>query len=110
MQNRIKKFIDERGVSRYKFWQETKLGRDTAYRLCNDSSYIPTGNVLDKICATYKIQPGELLVWLPDEEPHPDAIAINQTPETDEPPKTSKRSRKQERAAGQLLLFRRRSA
>ena len=110
MQNKIKKFIDERGVSRYKFWQETKLGRDTAYRLCNDPNYIPTGNVLDKICATYKIQPGELLVWLPDEDPHLDVIAVNQTSETNEPPKTSKRQGKRERAVGKLLLFRRRSA
>lgn len=110
MQNKIKKFIDERGVSRYKFWQETKLGRDTAYRLCNDPNYIPTGNVLDKICATYKIQPGELLVWLPDEDPHSDMSGVSQIPETEELPKTNKRSRKQEKAVSQLLIFRRRSA
>jgi len=50
-------------MTRYRFWQETGLGRDTAYRLYNDPTYIPTGQVLNKICSTYKIQPGEFLEW-----------------------------------------------
>lgn len=74
MLNQIKKFISRRGISRYRFWQDTGLGRDTAYRLCNDPTYIPTGNVLDKICGTYRVQPGDLLVWMPDDEV-PAAIA-----------------------------------
>ncbi|MEH2249796.1 helix-turn-helix domain-containing protein [Nostoc sp.] len=65
--NTIKQFISKREISRYRFWQEIGLGRDTAYRLCNDQTYIPTGNVLEKICATYKVQPGELLNWIPDD-------------------------------------------
>lgn len=67
MLNRIHQFIQNRGITRYRFWQDTQLGRDTAYRLCNDPSYIPTGNVLDKICSTYKIQPGEFLEWRNDQ-------------------------------------------
>lgn len=67
MFNRIGKFIEHRGISRYRFWQDTKLGRDTAYRLCNDPTYIPTGAVLDKICSTYRLQPGEFLEWHSDE-------------------------------------------
>jgi DNA-binding Xre family transcriptional regulator len=63
--NQIQKFIEERGISRYRFWKTTGLGRDTAYRLCNDPTYVPTGNVLDKICEAYKVQPGEFLVWTP---------------------------------------------
>jgi DNA-binding Xre family transcriptional regulator len=73
--NRIRKFIEERGISRYRFWQDTQLGRDTAYRLCNDPSYIPTGSVLDKICSTYKVQPGEFLGWHDDEQ-NEDLFAI----------------------------------
>ncbi|MCC5639776.1 helix-turn-helix transcriptional regulator [Nostoc sp. CHAB 5844] len=112
MQNRIKQFIEEKGISRYKFWQETQLGRDTAYRLCNDPSYIPTGSVLDKICTTYKVQPGEFLVWLPDEDQCLDAIAASQTPDTEEMPKTSKRSGKHsaDQAVGIVLPFERKSA
>lgn len=71
--NTIKQFISDREISRYRFWQETGLGRDTAYRLCNDPTYIPTGNVLEKICATYKVQPGELLTWIPDDITSQDA-------------------------------------
>ncbi len=67
MFNRIHEFIQNRGISRYRFWQDTQLGRDTAYRLCNDPTYIPTGGVLDKICSTYKIQPGEFLEWRDDQ-------------------------------------------
>ncbi len=66
MLNQIHAFIEERGITRYRFWQDTQLGRDTAYRLCNDPTYIPTGSVLDKICSAYKIQPGEILIWHED--------------------------------------------
>lgn len=66
--NTIKNFIDNRQISRYRFWQDTGLGRDTAYRLCNDPTYVPTGNVLEKICATYGVQPGDLLTWIPDSD------------------------------------------
>ncbi len=74
MLNQIHEFIKERGITRYRFWQDTQLGRDTAYRLCNDPTYIPTGAVLDKICSTYKIQPGEILIW------HEDKTNENLTP------------------------------
>jgi hypothetical protein len=74
MRNKIKQFLETRtdsvsgksGVSAYRFWKDTNLSRPTAYRLVADSSYIPTGDVLDKICSAYLVQPGELLVWLPD--------------------------------------------
>lgn len=75
MKNRIKQFLDRRpdpvtgnsGTSAYRFWKETNLSRPTAYRLVADPTYIPSGEVLDKICSTYHIQPGELLVWFPGE-------------------------------------------
>lgn len=66
MLNKIQEFIDSQGISRYRFWKDTGLGRDTAYRLCNDPTYVPTGNVLNKICEAYRVQPGEFLVWSPD--------------------------------------------
>lgn len=112
MQNRIKKFIEEKGISRYKFWQDTKLGRDTAYRLCNDPNYIPTGSVLDKICTTYKVQPGEFLVWLPDDEPGLEAMADKPISEVEEVPEIQKHSRKQsaDQVDGIVLPFERISA
>ena len=83
MLNRINDFVDQRGISRYRFWQDTSLGRDTAYRLYNYPSYIPTGAVLDKICSTYKMQPGEFLEWReesPNEEGHPIIPEKNHSP------------------------------
>jgi Cro/C1-type HTH DNA-binding domain len=76
MRNKIKAFLETRrnlktgkpGTSAYRFWKDTNLSRPTAYRLVADPTYIPTGDVLDKICSAYRIQPGELLVWLPDSE------------------------------------------
>ena len=76
MRNKIKEFLEQRpdpvtgksGTSAYRFWRETNLSRPTAYRLVADSTYIPSGDVLDKICTTYHVQPGELLVWFPSED------------------------------------------
>ncbi len=73
MRNKIKEFLERRpdsvtgkpGTSAYRFWKETNLSRPTAYRLVADPTYIPSGDVLDKICNTYQVQPGELLVWTP---------------------------------------------
>ncbi len=74
--NRIKEFLDSRPdpvsgsehTSPYRFWQETGIGRDTAYRMYNDPEYIPTSKALNKICSTYKIQPGAFLLWESDDE------------------------------------------
>lgn len=73
MRNKIKEFLERQpdsttrkpGTSAYRFWKDTKLSRPTAYRLVADPTYIPTGDVLDKICSTYCVQPGDLLVWTP---------------------------------------------
>lgn len=91
MLNRIKEFLDARPdpisgteyTSAYRFWQETGIGRDTAYRMYNDSTYVPTSKVLNKICNTYKIQPGSFLLWEPDDAPQ---TAITGQEEPDELP------------------------
>lgn len=106
MLNQIKEFIDKRGISRYRFWQDTGLGRDTAYRLCNDRTYIPTGNVLDKICGTYRVQPGELLVWMADDDDG-DQGAINELEKVrlEEPLELKPRSRKQQNPKAVLTVL-----
>lgn len=76
MRNKIKEFLERRpdpvsgkpGTSAYRFWKETNLSRPTAYRLVADPTYVPSGEVLDRICSTYRVQPGELLVWLSSED------------------------------------------
>jgi len=88
--NRIREFIEKQGISRYRFWQDTQLGRDTAYRLCNDPSYIPTGAVLDKICSTYKVQPGEFLGWYED-EPSQDLLKLPSSSNSKQEPLSSQK-------------------
>jgi DNA-binding Xre family transcriptional regulator len=66
VKNRIGEFIKERGITAYRFWKDTGLARPTAYRVCADSTYPLAGDVLNKICTAYKIQPGEILYWVED--------------------------------------------
>ncbi len=65
--NRIKPLLDQRNITRYRFWKDTGLSRATAYRLCDDPSYIPTGEVIEKICRAYNWQPGDFIIYEPDE-------------------------------------------
>lgn len=67
MRNRIAELLKERGITAYRFWQETKVARATAYRLAADPDYVPTGDILEKICSTYRVQPGEILIWVPND-------------------------------------------
>lgn len=76
MLNRIKDFLDNRPdpisgadqTTPYRFWQDTGIGRDTAYRMYNDPAYIPASAALNKICEAYRIQPGDFLFWTPDNQ------------------------------------------
>ncbi|NJR55412.1 MAG: helix-turn-helix transcriptional regulator [Acaryochloris sp. CRU_2_0] len=75
MLNRIKEFLDNRPdplsgsgkTTPYRFWQESGIGRDTAYRMYNDPTYIPGSGALSKICVTYGLQPGDFLIYRQDE-------------------------------------------
>ncbi|MUH01119.1 helix-turn-helix domain-containing protein [Scytonema sp. UIC 10036] len=69
VRNKIKQFIDERGITVYRFWQDTGVAQRTAYDLYNDPSALPNPSVLTKICDTYEVQPGELLFWTKDVNP-----------------------------------------
>jgi len=76
MFNRIKEYLDKRPdpvtgeprTSAYRFWKETGLSRATAYRLYNDSKYIPTGEVWNAICRAYGEQPGIFVRYVSERE------------------------------------------
>jgi DNA-binding Xre family transcriptional regulator len=70
IQNNIKKLLDERKLSVNKFVKETGIAFRTGYDLYNTPSRLPNVNVLEKICDTYNIQPGELLTWIPTQKPN----------------------------------------
>ncbi len=68
MKNKIKEFVDGRGISVYQFWKQTGISRTTAYDLYNDPGQYPGKNVMDAICKTYRVKPGDLLDWNPGEQ------------------------------------------
>ncbi|MEX0272478.1 helix-turn-helix domain-containing protein [Leptolyngbyaceae cyanobacterium UHCC 1019] len=64
MKNKIKEFIESRGITVYQFRQETGIANKTAYDLVNKPQQYPGREVMDKICSTYRVQPSELLEWI----------------------------------------------
>jgi hypothetical protein len=66
MRNKIKQLVDSRGLSIYRFWQDTGISRNTAYDLYNNPDRYPMADVMDAIIKTYKVDPGDVIEWIPD--------------------------------------------
>ncbi len=64
VRNKIRKFVDSRGISVYRFRKETKIAQATAYELYNNPEHLPSPRVLEAICNSYEVQPGDLLEWV----------------------------------------------
>lgn len=62
--NRVKGFVDTRGLSVYRFWKETGISKTTAYNLYNDPGQPLSNQILDAICTRYKVQPNEIIMWV----------------------------------------------
>lgn len=67
MRNKIKQFLDSKGITPYQFERDAGIAHRTAYDLYNNPDQIPSSTVLSKICNTYEVQPGELLEWVKKE-------------------------------------------
>lgn len=99
-----------------KGFSQNELARKTGYSLQNIQKIEQgraasiTFDALGRFCRVLHCQPGDILEYTSDDEPIPDENAVNQTPETGKMPKGNRRSPKEERATGKLLLFKRRSA
>lgn len=65
--NKIKPFLDGKGITPYRFRKDVGIAQRTAYNLYNDPSQLPSSTVLSKICDAYEIQPGILLEWVRSE-------------------------------------------
>jgi DNA-binding Xre family transcriptional regulator len=63
MRNKIKAFLNTKGITAYKFRQDVGIAQRTAYDLYNNPDQIPSSTVLSKICDTYEIQPNEIIEW-----------------------------------------------
>lgn len=68
VKNKIKSFVDSQDMSVYEFWKKTSIAQRTAYDLYNEPWQLPSSTVLTKICDAFRIQPSELLEWVPPEE------------------------------------------
>jgi DNA-binding Xre family transcriptional regulator len=68
MKNRIKPFVDGRGISVYQFRKDTGIANKTAYDLYNNPDQYLGRNVMDAICRVYNVQPGDLLEYVPEDE------------------------------------------
>ncbi len=66
MRNKIKEFVDSRGLTAYQFIKETGIAPGTGYKLYKDSKHRPSPDVLEVICDTYEIQPNDVLEWIKD--------------------------------------------
>jgi DNA-binding Xre family transcriptional regulator len=64
VKNKIKSFLDNRGITPYQFRKTVGIAQRTAYDLYNNPGQLPSSTVLTKICDTYEIQPSELLEWV----------------------------------------------
>lgn len=48
--------------------KDTGIAPSTAYNLYDNPDWIPQVTALNKICDFYRVQPSELIYWVPPEE------------------------------------------
>ncbi len=65
MINKVKPFLESRGMSAYQFIKDTGIAPATGYKLAKSASYLPGIRVLEVICDTYQVQPGDIIEWTP---------------------------------------------
>jgi DNA-binding Xre family transcriptional regulator len=67
IRNKIKQFVDERGLTPYRFWKDSGIGKATAYELYNDSGRVPDNETIRRICAVYGCKTSDLIEIKDDE-------------------------------------------
>jgi DNA-binding Xre family transcriptional regulator len=71
VRNRIREFLESRGITAYRFRIDVGIAQRTAYDLYNNPNQLPSSTVLSKICDTYQVQPSEILEWIDPEQGQP---------------------------------------
>ena len=59
--NRLKDVLDSRGLSSFKLSKLTQLSPTTTRKIYTDKDYIPSPDVLERICLGLQVQPGDIL-------------------------------------------------
>jgi DNA-binding Xre family transcriptional regulator len=63
--NRLKDLLDGRGVSSFKLSKLSDLSPTTTRKIYADQQYIPSPDVLERICLILEVQPGDILQIAP---------------------------------------------
>lgn len=61
MINKLKELLDARGLSSFKLSKLTNLSPTTTRKIYTDKDYIPSPDVLERICLGLQVQPGDIL-------------------------------------------------
>lgn len=78
---RVVELLEKRGWTAYRLAKEAGISVPAAYRLANpDGEFDRLEAVtLEKLCAAFRVQPGALLVWEPDEHPDKSVVRSSRT-------------------------------
>ncbi len=59
--NSLKSILDTRNISSFKLSRVCELSPTTTRRIYTDSTYIPSPDVLERICLVLNVEPGDIL-------------------------------------------------
>jgi len=59
--NNLKRLLDEKKLSSFALSKLASLSPTTTRKIYGDTSYIPSPDVLEKLCLTLSCEPGDLL-------------------------------------------------
>jgi DNA-binding Xre family transcriptional regulator len=59
--NRLKDVLDARGLSSFRLSRIAELSPTTTRKIYSDEEYIPSPDVLERICIGLQVQPGDIL-------------------------------------------------
>lgn len=59
--NRLRDLLDSRGLSSFRLSKMTNLSPTTTRKIYTDQEYIPSPDVLERICIGLGVQPGDIL-------------------------------------------------
>jgi len=59
--NTLKAVLDDRGITSFKLSKVSDLSPTTTRKIYVDEYYIPSPDVLERICLTLSVQPGDIL-------------------------------------------------
>ena len=63
--NTLRDLLDPRGISSFRLSRMSDLSPTTTRKIYTDESYIPSPDVLERICLILDVQPGDLLKITP---------------------------------------------